>query len=335
MKESSKMLTFILPCYNVESYIAECLDSLYLQDIAEYEYEVICVNDCSTDKTRDIILQYQSKHTNLKLIDHKVNKTAGGARNTGIEAAKGKYIWFVDPDDLIQPNSLSELLHIVNNADLDILMFNFDAINGTVNSIREVYDTYGNSDVMRGIDYVERYFNNRLSDITIVWQQLFKRDFIHRYFIRFPELRVGQDGFFSWKSILEAKRVQSITQRYYVYRLNSQSITVKKITADIIFAKYLQFAREIEDMLTRKDKYPEFIRKDLTQTATWSVNSFYLKINELDLSGKKQLCGLLKKNSKEILCLPYLNRKTRLAVSLSKINCRLFLVYCQLIGKRR
>ena len=103
-----RKLSIILPCYNVERYIADCLDSIYTQDLTEDEFEVICVNDCSTDGTREVIENYAS-HSNLTLIDHAENLTAGGARNTGIKAAKGEYIWFVDPDDMVKLNCLHEL----------------------------------------------------------------------------------------------------------------------------------------------------------------------------------------------------------------------------------
>jgi len=105
-------LSFIVPFYNVEKYIGACLDSLYAQDISEEEYEVICVDDCSPDKSRDIVLKFQRKHDNLKLITHEENKCLGGARNTGINVAKGKYLWFVDSDDMIRPNCLKTLISL-------------------------------------------------------------------------------------------------------------------------------------------------------------------------------------------------------------------------------
>ena len=79
-------LSFILPCYNVGRYIAACLDSLF--SLQEIEFEVICINDCSTDNTRNVILDYAKRYSNLVFIDHLYNKTAGGARNAGIEIAR-------------------------------------------------------------------------------------------------------------------------------------------------------------------------------------------------------------------------------------------------------
>ncbi len=81
-------LSFIVPFYNVEKHIARCLDSLYNQDIPESEYEVICVNDCSPDNSRDIVLQYKKQHSNLILVEHERNKKLGAARNTGLRKAK-------------------------------------------------------------------------------------------------------------------------------------------------------------------------------------------------------------------------------------------------------
>jgi glycosyltransferase involved in cell wall biosynthesis len=81
-------LSFIIPCYNSELFIRKCLNSLYDQDIPEKDYEIICVNDCSIDYTRDIIIEYQKMHSNLILIDHNINKKQGAARNSGVRAAK-------------------------------------------------------------------------------------------------------------------------------------------------------------------------------------------------------------------------------------------------------
>ena len=95
-------LSFILPFYGVENYIGSCLDSIYRQDIPEDQYEVICINDCSPDNSEQIVMQYAKKHTNLKLIKHEVNKKLGAARNTGLKAALGKYVWFIDTDEFLQ-----------------------------------------------------------------------------------------------------------------------------------------------------------------------------------------------------------------------------------------
>ena len=116
----SVLISFILPCYNVDRYIRESLESIYSQGVQENDFEVICVNDCSTDNTKVVIEEFGRGHRNLILINHFQNKTAGGARNTGIDVAKGEYIWFVDPDDMIRPHSAYSLYLKAKEADADI-----------------------------------------------------------------------------------------------------------------------------------------------------------------------------------------------------------------------
>ena len=103
----------------------ECLNSIYMTSVDEGSFEVICVNDCSPDCSREVILEYQTRHKNLLLIDHTENKKAGGARNTGLLAAKGEYVWFVDADDTIAPSALKTILEVCETNDLDALCFNY------------------------------------------------------------------------------------------------------------------------------------------------------------------------------------------------------------------
>ena len=107
MKDVTKIiLSFIVPVYNVEEYLEECLDSLVQQDIPYDEYEIICIDDGSTDKSGEILDDYAKKYNNIIVI-HKENGGVSSARNCGIDIARGKYIWFVDADDFIRKNCLS------------------------------------------------------------------------------------------------------------------------------------------------------------------------------------------------------------------------------------
>ena len=108
-----KLFSVILPIYNVENYIDKCLNSIYSQKIDDELFEVIAVNDGSPDNSMEIVRKYVEYHSNL----HIVNKENGGvssARNEGIRIANGKYLLFIDPDDLIIPNSLIQLLDKLN-----------------------------------------------------------------------------------------------------------------------------------------------------------------------------------------------------------------------------
>ena len=95
-----KKLSIILPVYNVEKFLPDCLDSIYNQDIAEDEFEIIAVIDGSPDNSKAVLLNYSKIHKNITLIEQE-NSGVSVARNNGLRNATGKYIWFIDPDDLI------------------------------------------------------------------------------------------------------------------------------------------------------------------------------------------------------------------------------------------
>ena len=118
---SAPKVSVIVPVYNVEQYIKRCINSIYAQIYAAHE--VICVNDGSTDGSLEVLQRLAIGHPSLKIINQ-ANKGLGGARNTGVEHATGDYIWFVDSDDWIEPDSLSSLARlIIENPYPDIVLF--------------------------------------------------------------------------------------------------------------------------------------------------------------------------------------------------------------------
>ncbi|MBQ7709263.1 MAG: glycosyltransferase, partial [Bacteroidales bacterium] len=115
---SNTRISIIVPMYNVESYMEECLKSLWNQDLREDEYEVIIVNDGSTDKSLDIAQEICANHPNAQIISQE-NKGLSMARNAGLAQAQGDSIWFVDADDWIAPGCLKSICRQME--DLDIL----------------------------------------------------------------------------------------------------------------------------------------------------------------------------------------------------------------------
>ncbi len=113
--------SFIVPVYNVEKYLSRCLDSLLSQNY--HCYEIICVNDGSPDNSADILNLYQKKYSNIYVINQD-NKGLGAARNTGVKHATGDYVWFVDSDDWIEPDSLNFLSnYIAKEGTKDMILF--------------------------------------------------------------------------------------------------------------------------------------------------------------------------------------------------------------------
>ena len=105
-------LSIVIPVYNLEGYISETLDSCLEQNIPHSDYEIICINDGSTDNSESVILGYAERYPNIRLFTQE-NAGVSAARNLGISLAEGRYIWFVDGDDIIVSNCLSEILSML------------------------------------------------------------------------------------------------------------------------------------------------------------------------------------------------------------------------------
>ena len=189
-------LSFIVPCYNVEKYIKDCLDSLLAQDIPESEYEIICVNDCSVDNTREIILDYKRRHCNILLIDNEINKKQGATRNLGLYIAQGKYIWFIDSDDYIENNVIQKLINEMEESELDILNFELSRVDkNNVVTKRKIADT---TDVIRGSQFIHQFGENWQINGS-AYTKIFRRSYLE-----------SRNLFFSKSSYLEDQIYSSI-----------------------------------------------------------------------------------------------------------------------------
>ena len=332
-------LSIILPCYNVERYIAECLDSLYAQDIPEEEYEVICVNDCSPDGTRDIIIEYQKEHSNLILIDHEVNKKQGGARNTGLKAAKGEYIWFVDPDDYIKPNVLKQLLEICFMNNLDVLQFNYDKVSfsGVFQYKKEnVKDTF----VMNGIEFVHSLGNDFLNGYDLsVCTRLVKADFFRRNKILFIENTIFEDLEFSLRTLLFSIRIMAISDSLYCYRYNDNSTMNelnKQIKGNSTFQTCLVIGKGIIQLAEDIKRIDLNISNTVYLSGVWRINKITKPIIKASNKERKVFYSLLKKNREfKLSILNYLNPVNRILVQHEALSQFILLMISPLLNLAR
>ena len=179
--------SIIMPAHNAEKEIEEVIKSVLKQNYNDYEF--IVVNDCSTDKTEQVVKKFE----NVKIINHETNKKAGGARNTGIDEAKGEYIFFLDSDDKMYDENvlqkLSDNIDENNNPDVVYLGFKADG-----NSFNGVYmpDESNSTKFTRIKEW--RYAN--------VWDVCWKRSFLVNNNIRFVEEKFFEDFLFYYKAIL-------------------------------------------------------------------------------------------------------------------------------------
>lgn len=151
--QSKPFLSIVIPVYNGELVINRCLNSIWTQGLDESTFEVICVNDCSTDNTEQVIKQIQESHANLRLLSNPVNKRAGGSRNYGVKEAEGKYIVFIDADDYFHNNCFPAIIQYLQQTDLDILMCDF--ARETENQPNDnIFLNFPNREILSGHDFL-------------------------------------------------------------------------------------------------------------------------------------------------------------------------------------
>lgn len=221
-------LSIIVPVYNVVDYLPKCLDSLLVQDLPQNEYEIIVVNDGSTDNSGDIAQKYADKYANITLINQ-TNQGLSGARNTGIKHAKGDYIQFVDSDDYLEKNVLGELLKQVENDNLDVLRFKYQ--NVRIDNESKEYDIFKpyKSDSFLFDNYSPcvtdgvTFLNKRFGTACYAWAFILRREILNNCI--FKQGIYFEDTEWTPRMILKAERIASSDTIVYNYLMREGSIT--------------------------------------------------------------------------------------------------------------
>lgn len=246
-------ISIIIPVYNVEKYIGDCLKSVLPQ--IDKDVELIIVNDGSTDGSFRFCrkCKEQNKDITIKLITQE-NAGLSVARNVGLKEAKGEYVIFLDSDDMLAENALSELKkYILMYSMVDIFYFDAsikdelhnDGIKGIYNRKNKVPDK-----VLDAREYFVKYYLDPL--ILSSCLCLYRRKLIKNNRLQFPEGRLHEDNMFSFQAIMMAGKVMYIPKDFYIRRYREQSITTMKITekhiSDLIYVytENVRFANEIE-----------------------------------------------------------------------------------------
>lgn len=224
---SGKMLlSFVIPVYNVEKYLNECLDSIFDQSADESDYEIIAVDDGSTDRSPEILKTYL-RNNNFMLITQE-NRGAGAARNAGIRAARGRYIYFVDSDDYILPGTLSMLLGYVTNSDCDVIEFRAQKVDERGNYVSESEKTVKiNPYSGTGKDALVSWYKSDALSIGPC-TRILRRSFIIENALYFHEQILPEDIDWNYRLFFCAKTVFYYPQMVYSYRRRPNSSVTEK-----------------------------------------------------------------------------------------------------------
>lgn len=282
-------ISIILPFYGVEKYIGQCLESIYHQDIPESEYEVICINDCSPDRCEKIVQSFQKKHTNLQLIRHEQNLKLGAARNTGLRAAKGQYVWFIDTDDFVQNNCFAEILSYCEQDELDILHFSIQDNYG--HSIRSIVET----DVVTGLEEEQISERQCCIEVTFPWNRVYRRQFLLDNNLFFNDL-YGGDVIHTILAANAAKRVRNVNRYYHFYRIdNSTSDTHSPGTAEKMYKMNYILGKAIGDIIPLVNPCWQ---DSIDECVPWRFNQCWKGILRFPLKEQIRIYQLLYKDKK-------------------------------------
>lgn len=208
-------VSVIIPIYNVEKYLARCLDSVLAQTFRDFE--VICVNDGSTDKSLEILQQYAKKDERLKIITQE-NKGLSEARNVALDVAKGEFIAFADSDDYYAPNFLELLLNAQQNTGVDIVGCDFQKIYKTTDTLTPVSQVHLRvyNDALKVLLHKDNFIHFN------VWNKLYKREVIGD--MRFVPHIYYEDWVFNCCVFEKAQGFAWIKEKLYAYRMSNSSI---------------------------------------------------------------------------------------------------------------
>ena len=162
-------VSVIIPVYNTEKYLAECLDSILNQTLDSYE--IIIVNDGSTDGSLQLINQYAKRYSNISVINQN-NQKQGAARNAGLKVANGEYVCFIDSDDMLEKNALDYCYNLASKINLDMITYAADIFGDIIGKSSEQYFFHKRikdiNKVMYGVDFIKRYYY-RVSMLNITF----------------------------------------------------------------------------------------------------------------------------------------------------------------------
>lgn len=234
------IISIIVPVYNVESYLPQCLNSILNQSYTNFE--LILIDNISTDKSFNICKEYEKSDNRIKVLQNEA-KGVSSTRNVGLNYAKGKYITFCDSDDLYDSNFLSKLMAVAKKNDADIIISNYAYMN-TKNNLMcgRISGAINENELIQRI-----FIDNSIGGF--VWNKMFKRSILSN--VKFDEsIQICEDTLFVFEALKEAKKVFFVRDAVYFYRLRSTSAiaSIDNVIAADGSVKYIS----VYDMIIKK-----------------------------------------------------------------------------------
>ena len=333
MNKKQPKVSVVVPCYNVERYLPQCMDSIINQTLKDIE--IICVNDGSTDSTLRILQKYAEKDKRIKIID-KANSGYGASMNKGFSEASGEYLGIVESDDWVEPDMFENLYNLAKSNDVDVVKSNFYfywSKPKIINIKKDLFSKIEKGEIIFPQSNIEIF---RM--MPSIWSAIYKRDFIKNNNIKFLETAGAsyQDTGFNFKVWAVASKVVFTDKAYLHYRQdNEQSSINNKGKAFVICSEF----EEINNFLDKNSlKLKDFLQRVKYDCYLWNLkridssfkadffNVFFQEFQkayrnkEINFSLFKKDCN----NLKQLLFKPKYFKNKYLSDFYEELNIRLF-----------
>ena len=249
--------SIILPVYNVQAYLERCVQSIVEQDYRDYE--IILVNDGSTDQSGALCDQFAAQYDFVQVV-HKENGGLSSARNAGLQAARGQYIWWVDSDDWIEPGSLRLLARLAEETGSDMIKFNYFRVSDR----KEPFSSNAAEGVHTGGAEMEALLNQAFLSAgkfcLSAWSHVYRREFLTEQQLSFVSERVvaSEDYLFNLEAYMAANRVCVSPEKLYCYELRQGSLTQQGYRKNLA-PRYTELYRRLVSCYDRLGKKERFM----------------------------------------------------------------------------
>ncbi len=278
-------VSIVMPAYNCKQYIAEALDSILRQTYKNFE--LICVDDGSTDGTLDVLHDYEKQDNRIQILQQK-NQYAGVARNNGMKLATGKYLMFLDADDVFEKGMLSYLVKKAERSQADIVNFGYFKFKDNIKKRSLIRIPYHNrktvSPTTPELDLFQVTYG-------AAWNKLYRREFVIGTGLQFLKLKNHEDAFFVQMAAIEAERLLFLNKRFVYYRVGNSASLNNQLHIENIIKLHLAMYEELQirgKYNFHKDSFEsDVIRRYLSSFGKCRTRSdFYKLCKEISISFK-------------------------------------------------
>lgn len=287
-------VSVIIPVYDVEKYLYQCMNSLVHQSL--YDIEIICIDDGSTDNSLAILQEYAQRDSRIVVLQQK-NQGAGIARNAGMKIAQGEYLAIVDSDDFFEPDMLEKAYKKCEQDKADFCVFRSDQYDQKHGKYIDMHWTIKQRYLPENIPFSAEDIYSHIFQLFNgwSWDKLYRRDFVEKNGLQFQELRTTNDAFFVFMTNVQAKRITIVDEVLAHHRVNTK--TSLSVTREKSWDCCWQAINAIREELLVRNQY-KLVEQSFVN---WAVHFLLWNVRTLKDSSKEKLMEEIRTKYSKVL----------------------------------